>query len=451
MRYSFTCNDFPEMSRLQTSTGLTKMVKHQRQCFYCFTVLKEPFIKCDDCTDILVCIACFASGRQRGQHSNNHRYRIIRDDFNFIEDWKVRDELILVDKLEEFGASNWIEVARHLDKTPAACEKHYLNNYIENQVHPTLPRPPSPENLYRPLPITFKTGVNDPPRPVCGTAYHRDLAGYCAARGDFQTEVFQNAELDVASIEELDDDPLSEALSLTVVDIYNNKLRERFRRKRIVQEQGLIHMHRHLAARFRYDTTLSHRVCERLSPFAQILKFDEFNLLFEALHAHVELKRKIRQLQKYRHLGLCTFQAAQLYTRLQMQRDKRLKTLKQFSANLNSHVAVQIPIAAHPTVANSSAVIGANLPQARRAAPPLDIVAMPGYDKLDEGEKQLCSVSRLVPESYLDFKRILINECRNRSGIRLAQARTLIKIDVNKTRKIFDFLLEEKLIYPPAT
>jgi transcriptional adapter 2-alpha len=62
----------------------------------------------------------------------------------------------------------------------------------------------------------------------------------------------------------------------------------------------------------------------------------------------------------------------------------------------------------------------------------------------------LCSVSRLVPESYMEFRNILIAECRNRKGIRLAQARTLIKIDVNKTRKIFDFLLEEKLIYFPA-
>jgi len=59
---------------------------------------------------------------------------------------------------------------------------------------------------------------------------------------------------------------------------------------------------------------------------------------------------------------------------------------------------------------------------------------------------QLCSRVRLVPESYLEFKDTLINECNKLGYLQLAQARTLIRIDVNKTRKIYDFLLSEHLI-----
>jgi transcriptional adapter 2-alpha len=295
------------------------------------------------------------------------------------------------------------------------------------------------------------------------------MAGYCAARGDFQVEPLQNAELDVASLqdetkpdsdEEIDQETLEleRALAIAVVQVYNDKLRERFRKKRVVQEHGLINFHRHLAARYRYDSTLTHRVCERLSVFSQVFKFQEHCSLFEGLHGHVEMRQRIQQLQRYRHLGIKTLASAKLYGQLQARREKHMKQWKQFSANL--HVAFPVQHQ-HQQLVTSALLQGSNgnnvllapsghFPQQRRSAPPLDIVGLPGYDKLNEGERQLCSVSRLVPESYLEFRNILITECRNRKGIRLAQARTLIKIDVNKTRKIFDFLLEEKLIYFPS-
>lgn len=59
---------------------------------------------------------------------------------------------------------------------------------------------------------------------------------------------------------------------------------------------------------------------------------------------------------------------------------------------------------------------------------------------------QLCQVVRLVPGAYLEYKQALLNECRRQGGLRLAQARSLIKIDVNKTRKIYDFLIKEGYI-----
>ena len=56
---------------------------------------------------------------------------------------------------------------------------------------------------------------------------------------------------------------------------------------------------------------------------------------------------------------------------------------------------------------------------------------------------QLCSSARLVPESYLEFKRMLIHECNKQGYLKLMHARNIVKIDVNKTRKVYDFLLQE--------
>lgn len=59
---------------------------------------------------------------------------------------------------------------------------------------------------------------------------------------------------------------------------------------------------------------------------------------------------------------------------------------------------------------------------------------------------QLCQTVRLVPKAYQEFRTLLINEDHKHGGLRLAQARTLIKIDVNKTRKLYDFLVQEGVI-----
>ena len=419
-----------------------------RHCFNCRTALTQIFISCEECANLYICTPCFSEGREGFGHLNNHPYRVLRDDFHLFENWMAREEMVLLDQLESRGPSNWTEVAKSLKCSPLECEKHYEDNYLKHPVE-QLPRPPSPEHLYRPIPMTYVTGINELVRPIPDTTFHNYMGGYCAARGDFQQEMYQHAEkliMDDITFNELtneEDDGLTKALSLAVVESYNNKLKERFRRKRIIQEHGLINIHRHLATVLnRYGTTLKNEGCKRLSAFAQILKFDEFAKLFENLHRQIELKQNIRELQKCRHLGLRTFPAGKLHQKLKTQRDKRIKHLKQFTIDLNARLR-QLP-SANITTPNMS------LTSQRKSAAPLDIIGNPGYDQLSDGERKLCTMARLYPVSYLEFKQILINECMNKKGIRLAQARTLIKIDVNKTRKIFDYLLEEKMIYPPS-
>ena len=64
-------------------------------------------------------------------------------------------------------------------------------------------------------------------------------------------------------------------------------------------------------------------------------------------------------------------------------------------------------------------------------------------------EKVEISPSRVHPETYLEIKDVLVSECARSNGLRLADARPLVKIDVNKTRKLFDFLIKKDLIFLP--
>lgn len=72
----------------------------------------------------------------------------------------------------------------------------------------------------------------------------------------------------------------------------------------------------------------------------------------------------------------------------------------------------------------------------------MDITGAPGYEKLIEDERTLCTALRLTPQLYLDIKTVLTSECAKQGYLKKQQARSLIKIDVNKTAAIFDFLQE---------
>lgn len=83
-----------------------------------------------------------------------------------------------------------------------------------------------------------------------------------------------------------------------------------------------------------------------------------------------------------------------------------------------------------------------NVSLIRKKVSPIEVIGLPSYEQLSEDERTLCSVARIPPSSYLEYKELLTTENTKFGYLRLADARRLIKIDVNKTRKIFDFLLK---------
>ena len=90
--------------------------------------------------------------------------------------------------------------------------------------------------------------------------------------------------------------------------------------------------------------------------------------------------------------------------------------------------------------------------RSRKNAAPLNIVGLPGYERLDEAARDLCSELRLTPEQFFEMRKTMADECDRLGGLRLADARPVLKIDVNKTKKLYDhFLLCGNIKRPGGT
>lgn len=145
----------------------------------------------------------------------------------------------------------------------------------------------------------------------------------------------------------------------------------------------------------------------------------------------------ICRLCEFHKKGITTLQGAQLYLRLKQEHEQSLCDVKFFQNNAQFNWKVR------------SVFMSSLLPSSgkrRGQFSPLEIIGLPGFEKLSSKEQELCRNVRLVPLSYVEFKDILINENRKTGYLKLQTARRLLKIDVNKTRRLYDFLVKEGYI-----
>lgn len=77
------------------------------------------------------------------------------------------------------------------------------------------------------------------------------------------------------------------------------------------------------------------------------------------------------------------------------------------------------------------------------SAAPLNLANSPSLHLLTPAEQTLCSQLRILPKPYLVVKETLVREYARRGGkLRRREARDLVKIDVNKTSRVWDFLAQ---------
>ena len=77
------------------------------------------------------------------------------------------------------------------------------------------------------------------------------------------------------------------------------------------------------------------------------------------------------------------------------------------------------------------------------AVVPLNLANSPALHLLTPEEQTLCSQLRILPKPYLVIKETLVREYARRGGkLRRREARDLVKIDVNKTSRVWDFLVQ---------
>lgn len=425
-------------------------------CPGCSCSLMTPFIRCAQCPQRTeLCLQCFARGLEMGEHQSDHSYYVIKHNFPLYEShWTAGDELRLLQAVENFGYGNWKEIGTQMkNRNSSECERHYNKCYISDP-QPPLPTFPAYEPEVYPAPVIFKLS-EDPPRPPDGSPLCQEMAGYSAARGDFSVEHDNFAEMDICHLtfdsqetEDEDEDPaLMQDLKFALLDIYHRRLRERHRRKRILKEYGLISFQRQCVfQRQVFDRSLR-QVTEDMKVFMTLLSPLDWDKFLEGMNYVHELKNEISRLKEYRSNGLTRLHSIRPFTLLGARRASsrhKRHLLSDVISHVRDETACQSWLQRHAVTDGSSKVVSIPLPSLpRRTAPPLDIEGLPGYERLSVAERELCQRVRLVPEAYLEFRTLLVNECRKHGGLRLAQARTLIKIDVNKTRKLFDFLIQE--------
>lgn len=181
------------------------------------------------------------------------------------------------------------------------------------------------------------------------------------------------------------------------------------------------------------QSTIGREIAEKVTGLMRILSGKKFDFFMESLHVMGETRAKIKQLKELRKKGITNYRAHRIYCYLSEFRNQAKKDMPSLGA------------LSFPWGGNSVANVPLQSSAPRKKPPPLDIMTLPGYEKLTPSERELCSNLRLAPLSFLDFRDILVTESRRHPGssLKLAQARVLIKIDVNKTRKLYDFLLNE--------
>lgn len=247
-----------------------------------------------------ICCTCFASGAEFGSHKNDHAYSVLSNDCVLFENsnWTAQDELTLLNGLINVG--NFSNIAKEMSKSYAEVKEHYEEFYLERKGSLSLPVVSNNCNEYIPpvVPYRFRlVDVADPIRCSSSSPMFHNYAGYNAARSDFEMDYDASAEDLISHLQVIDDThPLRETLEklqCSIIHIYNRRLRERQRRKRVIKEHGLIMHRKMLSWLHRFDNTLSQSVYERLIPFVQFYRGQGFEYLMEGLHRVGELKMQI--------------------------------------------------------------------------------------------------------------------------------------------------------------
>lgn len=271
------------------------------KCTNCNNHLPSVYVLCEEC-DLNLCTRCFADGVEFSKHKNDHDYRIMNDRFILFENskWTARDELTLLNGLLRLG--NWTSISKMLPNyNMKEIKDHYEQFYIHRKGSDLLPEFPniSRGTFIEPIvPYRFKTtNIMEPPRMPLNVTSGSYLSGYNAARSDFELEYDTSAEDLLCKLEvPYVDNPNYELIvdmQYAIFKIYNKRLEERARRKRIIRRHGLIVPRKVTAWLHRYDTTITPNVYEKLIRFMRYCSGEQFEYVMEGLHKAGELKMQI--------------------------------------------------------------------------------------------------------------------------------------------------------------
>ena len=467
-------------------------------------------MKCSQCVGVDLCVECFAVGAEPFPHKAGHPYHVI-DDLSFpllTLDWGADEELLLLEGVEIFGLSNWTDVSEHVGtKTKSQCQQHYVEEYMKS---PAAPLPDmskvlgkgykklteedqaelrrkqkqksklkeenetngggeennnnNKENgtLNQDVEMTLLQQMSKPGE-IRAEGNISELTGYNVKRNEFDPEYDIEAELPLAEMEfrELDTEE-DRKLKIRMIEIYNERLAERQRRKNFILERGLLNVKKQQMfekKRSQYERDLH----GTLRVFMRYLSQSEYDVLLEGLAAENKIRTRIGELKEYRRNGITTLQEGENYDVEKKRRMEEFARLKSFeSPHSRKKGFTPLPLAqAQPGDANKSSNtifpspggrslktdhhLGNTSGSKRRMYIPLDLATLPGVELLSKQEKELCVTNRMLPVQFLMVKQQLMKLSQERgksNPIKRAEVRTMFKIEPIKVLRVYELLCQ---------
>ncbi|KAJ8072335.1 Transcriptional adapter ada2 [Marasmius tenuissimus] len=245
------------------------------------------------------------------------------------------------------------------------------------------------------------------------------------------------------------------AFKLTLLEMYFQRVQKRHEAKSVMYDRGLLEYKKMQAAdkkRPREEREILHR----LRPFARLQTAEDYevftaDILYEAL-----LRKRIKDLQEYRRLGLVTAADIEKYELDIAKRTQAKAVTKEYHVSDRlQHRGIGRQSSGPDPRRHASGDIDDRRSHDREATPklsgapirrppaPLNLANSPSLHLLTPGEQTLCSQLRILPKPYLVIKETLVREYARRGGkLRRREARDLVKVDVSKTARVWDFLVQ---------
>lgn len=297
------------------------MAELQETCTYCQEEIHGVRVQCCACLDFDICLQCFSTGAEIGSHKSDHAYRFIDhctvSIFGGKSNWTGREQLQLLDAIEEYGLGNWDDISKYIEtKTHEEVRDEYTLRYLTGSIGKATWREvndqrPDVQDLVKEDTGPLAPNVIAKLPPLDITFEEARSLGYTPFRDDFEREYEYDISAEqLASSLELnmtEDSDVEIALKLAQVDMYVRRLRERCRRKRVIRDYQLV---RKFFQSHKKEATISQpgrsleQFNEILRPFSQFLTSGEWTRLVESLNKEQSIRNRIDELIRYRSMGL---------------------------------------------------------------------------------------------------------------------------------------------------
>lgn len=409
-------------------------------------------ISCAECQDYDLCVPCFAAGKVSGKHKPWHDYRVIEQHQYpiFDEDWGADEELLLIEGCQTLGVGNWQDIADYIEgRSKEEVGEHYEKYYLNSPYYPlpdlnkTFPDISTTEFLKKrkqrfdsrkkmPLPPPKKILTS---QPLCSY-----IQKYMPGRLEFEEEAEDEAEKVVQDmIFEPDEAEEDLELKLLILQIYNEKLSLRAKRKRLMLEDNLIDYKTNNAIDKKRSKE-ERELYNKIKPLARIMSSTDFKEFSDDIMKEFKVRNRIMQLQNWRRNGITQLDDGEYYEKEKL---SRISKLSLSSPNISSkerhtlnsgrsHSRMSTPTEGKPKKRNIS-------------TEPLDISDAPDYNLLSEGEKLLCQELRIYPKPYICIKELLFKELLNNGGIlNQEKVSSIVKLDPSKTSGIYHYFVKQK-------